>query len=125
MSYEVIVEECDGVLRVQVSGDRAVGSTSRNAESMFRKISIASKETGLHRILVISKITGSLSTMSVFETAASLGEYGIELGWRIALVNLDYPSRMQLEFGMTVAVNRGTGIKMFDTEKEAMEWLTS
>lgn len=123
MSYDLQFEVTDNMLVVEIRGDRAAGDLSSNAKSAWSRIAAVCDENRQSRILVISHATGRYRTYNAYEINSTLDECGIRKSWKIAFVNLDKESYQDIEFGETVAVNRGFQLKVFPTEAAARAWL--
>ena len=64
-----------------------------------------------------------ISTFQILILGETLGERGLTLDDRVAIVVSKHPA--DFEFFETVIVNRGWGnVRMFQAPREAREWLT-
>ena len=124
MSYSLNIREEEGLLRVDVTGDRTQGNLIDNVIAACKEVVQACKESGLSRILVISSATGEYPAFDAYEINANLQELGVQRGWKIAFVNLDLDSYTDMQFAETVAVNWGFFARVFNKEEEAHKWLS-
>ena len=123
MSYNLKFDIEDKLLRVEIQGNRTDGDLVDNAKAAWRKVASVCSENNLSRILIISSAIGEYSTFKVYKINSTLAECGVKPSWKIAFVNLDKDSYREIEFGETVAVNRGFIIKIFPTIDAARTWL--
>ena len=121
--YELQFEVLGDMLRVEIRGNRANGDLSRNAKAAWSRIAAVCSENNLSRILVVSHATGKYRSYDAYEINSTLEECGLRKSWRIAFVNLDAESYEDIEFGETVAANRGFQLRVFPSEEVALAWL--
>ena len=124
MSYDLNIQEEEGLLRVDVAGDRTQGNLVDNAIAACKVAVQACNERGLSRILVISSATGEYPALDAYEINSKLQECGVQRGWKIAFVNLDLDSFPDMQFAETVAVNWGFFGRVFNNEEDARMWLS-
>lgn len=123
MPYNLKFEVAGDLLIVEIRGNRAEGDLSSDAKFAWSRIAAVCEENRLSRILVISHATGKYRSYNAYEINSTLDECGIRKSWKIAFVNLDKDSYQDIEFGETVAVNRGFELKVFPSEAAARAWL--
>ena len=125
MSYTLSTKQEDDLLVVEIGGQRTKGELVRHASVAWTEITSLCHERGLSRLLIISRATGEYSTTNAYRINSQLSEWGVRPGWRIAFVNLDSESLANMQFGETVAVNRGFDLKVFDNVDDARKWLSN
>ena len=123
MSYNLKLDIEDRLLRVQIEGDRTEGDLVGNAKAAWTEIAGICSNSNLDRILVVSHASGKYPPFDAFKINSTLAECGVQRSWRIAFVNLDKNSYEEIEFGETIAVNRGFAVKIFPNEEAARTWL--
>lgn len=123
MAYDVAIDATPDYIRVEVSGHRAPRTVAEEGLGVWSRVAETCKSNDIHRILAISRLTGSLSTVGAFRIGSSFEAVGLGRQSRIAFVDLDENSRGDTDFGGTVAFNRGYSIKQFDNESDALSWL--
>lgn len=124
MAYQLEFEVEGDVLCVRATGDREADSPARSAQDAWSRVAQKCRETGLARVLILSKVTGRYPTLDTYETMSTLDQYGVSKDWKIAYVNSDPECRQDLMFMMAVADNRGYLVRLFGDEDEARKWLT-
>ena len=123
MAYSLDFQLKSEFLRVEISGDRTEGDLVTGARAAWTKVAATCRENNLSRILLVSSATGTYNTADGYDINSTLEECGVEKTWKIAFVNLDADSYHDIQFGETVAVNRGYWLRLFSTENDAMAWL--
>lgn len=125
MSYDFKIDVRDGLVCVNVSGDRGTGDHVANADEVGEEIVRVCRETGINRILLLSKLTGRASPLEQFRTVVHSIQYGWSRDYRLAFVDLDKGSDTELRFVETVALNRVFKVQAFGNEVAARQWLDS
>jgi hypothetical protein len=92
-------------------------ATCRQYASEIRELAIAK---GHSRIVVVRDIPAPLSLTEYFESAKLCGE--MLHGFRVAWVNPHPDNSEGLEFGITVANNRGALFRLFTSYAGAKAW---
>ena len=124
MAYKLNFLEEDGVLVVEISGERPKDNLTRSAKEAWCEVARVARHKNLKRILVISSATGDYPTMDAYKINSTLDECGVQRGWKIAFVNLDPNSFQDIKFAETVAVNRGFDVGVFNNQDKARKWLS-
>jgi hypothetical protein len=97
--------------------------TERIAADYFPRVARKAESFGHACILIIRDVPTSMPAGTLFQKTA--GFVGMMRGIRVAFVN-PYPELQDdLEFSMTVSVNRGGDYRLFDNEAAAAAWLLS
>lgn len=116
----------DGVtLRVEVTGERS-SSDADMALDILACWDRAFDECRAHRlqqVLLISHLTGWLSTAAVYCTVDHLAQTVPVNVRRIAQVDLNARSRPHSRFAEKLAADRGLPLAVFDDEAAALRWL--
>ena len=118
MSYELKVEQRDGYLSIQVTGE----NKAENVIDCMREISELCTAADCYYILVHECLDGPrLDTLAVFNVAAegslkALGQFD-------AVAYVDERMGDMADFAETVAVNRGMPLRMFTNLKQATSWI--
>ncbi len=123
MSYKLNFQDEDGVLLVEISGERVKEELTSSAKEAWREIVKVALERKLEQILVLSSATGKYPTLNAYQVNSSLAECGVQRHWKVAFVNLDQASFQDVKFSETVAVNRGFNVGIFSNEDTARKWL--
>jgi hypothetical protein len=123
VAYKLNFQDEDGVLLVEISGEREKKELTSSAMEAWREISRVTSKKKLVKLLVISSATGKYPALDAFLINSSLDECGVHRGWKIAFVNLDKASFQDVKFAETVAVNRGFNIGVFSNVDNARKWL--
>lgn len=123
MPYKIDIQKQSDHLRVEVSGERTEDSAEQNARELWRKLIDLCWKYELRKILAISSLSGRFPTSGVFNIASNPQELGVDLSFRIGLVELNEESLEDMRFAESVALNRGAQFQVFDNEAEAKTWL--
>ncbi len=112
-------------LRFEITGTRIEGEFGVEMLGIWQLVADECKARGLSRVLGISKVTGHVPVVELFEvgekTPPMLARAGCK---KVAYVVLgDRESLSALKFGEDVAVNRGLTTKVFSDESSALVWL--
>jgi hypothetical protein len=117
--YELTFEQRDGYLSARVT---CPAITLDLALAYMTRIAEKSVELGGDRVLIHRDIPVSLPDGAVFVVVERFVEL-IGNRTRSAVVN-EYPANEpSLEFGALVAENRGAQLKVFESIRDAEEWL--
>ena len=118
MSYELKIEQRDGYLAVQVTGE----NKAENVIDCMREISELCSGADCYNLLVHECLEGPrLDTLAVFNVAAegslkALGQFD-------AVAYVDEKMGELADFAETVAVNRGMPLRMFTNLQQATAWI--
>jgi hypothetical protein len=126
MAYNVSIQEKQGYIRVEVSGERASGQEAKDAVDLWGNLAEVCNRKGVFRVLAIYNLSGDLPTMAAYDAGVSLVKIDLMKKLKVALVDLNEKSRKINLFTETVAVNRSSYSdrgKVFDDENKAIEWL--
>ncbi len=118
--YTVIYEERDSYLYAQVSGPKDSAEVSI---SYWKDVAAEARGRGLRRLLVTESFISSGSFAESYEVASQLPT--ILEGINVAFVDRSTDDYEDNRFAETVAINRGTRVKLFCDESAAIEWLVS
>ncbi len=119
MTYKLAFQNRHNYLYAKVSGENSIENVKRYLEEVLQKC----KDTGCSLLLIEDQLDGPrLNTMNMFEIAS---EGSIQYrGHFKAIAYVDTNAEGELmQFAETVAVNRGTPVKFFQSEGEAEKWL--
>lgn len=123
MSYDYEIAVQDGLVRLEVSGDRGAGDHVANADEVGKAIVRACRESGTNRILLLSKLTGRVSPVDQFRSVLHSIKYGWSRKFRMAFVDLNNETVRDTRFVETIALNRVFKVRVFDNEPDARAWL--
>jgi hypothetical protein len=126
MSYDISIQEKQGYIRVEVSGERTSGQEAKAAIDLWMRLAEVCNDKGIFRVLAIYDLNGDLPTIAAYEIGSSLVKNDLIRNMKVALVDLNEKSRENNLFAKTVAVNRAYSRdsgRVFDDEKKAIEWL--
>jgi len=123
MSYDFEIAMQDNLVRLDVAGDRSAGDHLANADEVGKAVVSACRETGIDRILVLSRLTGRASPLDQLRTVLHSIQYGWSRKFRMAFVDLNKETIGQTRFVETAALNRVFNVCVFDNESDARNWL--
>lgn len=123
MPYKFCIEEQEGYIRVEVSGERVPGSEEEDAIRVWSCVAEVCEAKKIDRVLGIYKVTGRLPATAAHAIAFDPARFGWSRRFKLALVNLNEESRLDTLFLEDVAVSSGYQIRVFDNEEEARAWL--
>jgi len=123
MPYEATIEPFEDYIRVEVTGDRRPGHEVNDAVQAGRQIMAACRSHGVHKLLLIFKMTGRLPATDAHEIYSNPEEYGWSRDIKVAVIDENPESKEDSLFSETVAVNRAYDTRVFEDETEAREWL--
>lgn len=123
MSYETTVQAEKDYLRVEVSGIRVPGQEAEDGIAVWTRVADVCREHKVDKILAIINLEGHLPTSVSFKIANDPYEFGWEKRFRVAVVDVNYESRLVNYLTEAVAVNRGYDVRIFENEQSAMDWL--
>lgn len=125
MPYDVNIAETEGVLRVEVKGERSADTEKAigDISSVWRRVGRECLTRHIDRVLAVFELTGPFSIVGAYRVASQPEKFEFDSKTRIAIADLDDESFRNNKFSETVAVNRGWQIKVFDNERDALEWL--
>lgn len=89
---------------------------------LWQMIAAEYKTKRYERILVVENCSEVLSTADVFQLASEIPSMGFA-GGRSAYVDANLANSEIVEFGETVAINRGMNCAVFSTVEDAEKWL--
>ena len=115
MPERVSINEKLSIIEVKSFGDVSPADMARSVTEVKQ----IQKETGFYNVLVDTLDLNSLPSISdMFELVQSFPR-----GTRIAvLIALDSDALESLQFGETVAQNRGIYVQLFKSKSEAFDW---
>ena len=118
MSYELKVEQREGYLAIQVTGDNRVENVIK---CMEQTLDICNSNE-CYNVLVHECLKGPrLDALAVFNVAA---EGSLKaLGQLDALAYVDEKMGEMADFAETVAVNRGMPLRIFTNLQQATSWI--
>lgn len=125
MPYTFSVSDASGVLTIRIGGQRAA-LDSDALEQMWGNLSRAAdycRQHGIRRLVSANTPSGQVSSSSAAAFYSRLGDFGFDLGMRIAVVIPDTQSRRVIELGAALAIERGWNIKVFADEESARDWV--
>ena len=125
MPYDTLFERRDGLLRVEVSGDRGDGNHVPNADEVGKKIVQECRDAGIDRVLLVLHLTGRATAFEQFRTVINSIRYGWSREFKLAVVDTNRETVADTRFVETVAVNRVFNVRTFATEEQAAQWLDS
>ena len=123
MPYDCNIENRGDHIRVEISGERVRGKEVDDIIRVLFEVIEFCRNTGISRILAISKLNGRIPTLTAFNITESLKKIGWEKNFKLANVIMDNESKEDSRFGETVALNRGFPYRVFDNEQDAKMWL--
>lgn len=123
MSYNVVIEEKEGFLRVEVSGDRVPGQEAENGIEVWAHLADICRDKGYEKVLAVINLSGHLPTTASYKIASEPDRFGWEKRFKVAVVDLNQESRLENYTTAAIAVNQGYDVKIFDNEDTARAWL--
>lgn len=119
-AYRLVWDTLDGVLHVSISGDRDSFDVTMGAVAEIAKVCRERKAT---KLLVEHDVAGALTSTEVYQIGKELP--GLFRGIQVAFV-IHHPTVLvNPEFLELVARNRGANGRLFESVKEAGDWLRS
>ena len=115
------------MLVVRISGTRPVldADVMEQMWGFWSPIADRCRRDGIRRILSVNSPSGQASSRSMVSLFKRFGEIGLDPSLRMAMVVADVRGRRVIELGAALAVERGWKVRIFATEDQAREWLTS
>ncbi len=110
-------------IRVESGIVRNASDEAARQKLFWSKVADLCRETGISRVLAISRMSGTLDTYISFDIAGSPGNFGWSRSIKLAIFYMDEERFKSGKFSETVAVNRGYSFRAFKTEEEALDWL--
>ncbi|NNC77854.1 MAG: hypothetical protein HKN77_07815 [Woeseiaceae bacterium] len=123
MPYQSDIQVVDGYVRAEVTGARIPATAKSDHLDTFKKIRDVVRRANTKRLLLVSKLTGPLAPMLVFDFTNDPEKIGWSRNQSVALVGLSESARDALEMIELLAVNRDMPVKLFDDENSAIAWL--
>lgn len=117
--YELKFEERPGYTRAHVRGERDSVAISL---AYWTEIARHCHEHDVRGVLVIEEIAQRAAVLDIYEVAAGLVALGFS-DIRIAFVDRNADELPMMQFGETVARNRGIDGRVFANEADAEAWL--
>jgi hypothetical protein len=113
------------VLRAELTGERSPQQSemARHSQETWETIIWECRTLGLSRVLVVSRLTGWLSTAAVYSTIKYLEQIVPPSIEKIAYVDLNLLTMPYNAFGQELAKQRGRAMAVFDSEDDARTWL--
>lgn len=118
--YTLRFEDRPGYTRAHVVGER---DTVEISLAYWTEIARHCHEHAVHSVLVVEEIAERAAMLDVYEVASGLVALGFS-DIRIAFVDLNTDELPLMQFGETVARNRGIDGRVFAREADAEAWLT-
>lgn len=125
MAYTFSASEADGVLTVQVGGQRPAldADAMEQMWGIWPQIADHCRESGIRRMVAVVTASGPVSSSGAASFYTHLGDVGLDAGMRIAVVIPDTQSRRIVELGAALAIEMGWKIRIFPAEEPAREWV--
>jgi hypothetical protein len=98
---------------------------ARHSQETWDAIIWECRTLGLSRVLVVSHLTGWLSTAAVYSTIAYLEKVVPPFIKQIAYVDVNPQTMPHNAFGQKLAGPRGLAIAVFESEDDARTWLAA
>jgi hypothetical protein len=113
------------LLRAELTGERSPlqSEMARHSQETWDAIIWECRTLGLSRVLVVSRLTGWLSTSAVYSTIAYLEQIAPPSIEQIAYVDLNPQTMPYNAFAQKLAGQRGRAIAVFKSEDDARTWL--
>lgn len=124
MPYQSDIQVYDGYVKAEFAGVRRPGTEKTDHYESFTKIRDILSRENAKRLLIVSRLTGPVSPMVVFDFANNPRQVGWTHDTMIALVNANSPSDEEFKMIETLSRNRGMQVKLFKDEHNAVAWLT-
>lgn len=118
--------EESGIFVVRVGGERSSRVEDDNAEltNFWTGVASAMRQAGLHRLLGVVSVRGTLRSLDIPGFYRRLGEMGFKADMRLAIVfAVPDQERQVLQLGVEGGARDGWTIRHFVSETEAREWL--
>jgi hypothetical protein len=106
-------------IRVVADGDKDY----HYMDQLWRDVTAQCELNNCYNVLGVGRTTTPVEAVEGYELPALFQELNVDQRYRIAWVELDDDARDVVTFVQTVLANRGLPGLIFDTEKEAREWL--
>jgi len=125
MPIKLATQRQPGYLRFELTGKRVLGEFGTEMAKLWPEVARECEASGLTLVLGVSHLTGPARVAEVYESTVT----GCELlrqsrCRRVALAVLGGGASLEENrFGETIATNRGLDVRMFASEKAALEWL--
>ena len=119
MAYKLEFEQKEGYLYILMEGPESYS----NAMKFWEDLSEKARDENHNKFLIVDKVSGSLSTTEIFYLSEKIAK--LFLGKIIAYVDPKQETIEHNKFGETVVYKRGVVAKVFNSEPEAVEWITS
>ncbi len=120
--YEVYFTEESSFTKVIVNGERKSQQDIDGAMAWF-KIAQYCDDNETKKLLIISKLTGSISRMSSYDVSRSLEQFGVKKHIKIAFIDTLTESFNANSFSVKFTKKNGYDIELFDDENAAISWL--
>ncbi len=120
--YEVFFTEEGNFTKVVVTGERKSHQDIDGALAWF-KIAQYCDEHQTKKLLVVSKLTGSISQMSSYDVSRSLEQFGVKKHIKIAFVDTLNEAFNANSFSVKFTKGNGYDIELFAEETNAISWL--
>ena len=121
MSYELSVEQKEGYLHFEVTGDNEKETVKNYLAAIYEEC----VRRSISAILVEENLRGpGLRVLDIFRIAEEGSKTVGSAIRRVAYVDANQEhSDTNMKFATTVASNRGLNVRLFSTVKDAEEWL--
>jgi hypothetical protein len=125
VKFDLQMRRDGDVLRAELSGERSPlqSEMARHSQETWDAIIWECRTLGLSRVLVVSRLTGWLSTAAVYSTIAYLEHIVPPSIEQIAYVDLNPQTMPYNAFGQKLAGHGGRAIAVFESGDDARTWL--
>jgi hypothetical protein len=127
VKFELLMRREGNVLCAELNGQRSPlqPEMARHSQETWDAILWECQVLGLSRVLVVSRLTGWLSSVAVYSTVSYLEQNVPTSVEKIAYVDLNPQTMPFNAFGQRIAGQRGRPIAVFDNEADARAWLAN
>ncbi len=122
--YEVKFKDKDLYTEVFVSGERTSSQRIKGSKA-WAEIAAYCNDHEVKKLLIISKLKGSISATSSYHISNSLEYFGLNKDIKISFVELGKQSLEMNSISSRYSRQRGYEIRVFDNVEDAVSWLIS
>lgn len=125
VKFDLQMRRDGDVLRAELTGQRPPlpSEMARHSQEAWDAIIWECRTLGLSGVLVVSRLTGWLSTAAVYSTVAYLERVVPPSTEKVAYADLNPQTMPHNAFGQKLAGQRGRAIAVFESEDDARTWL--
>ena len=120
--YEITILEEVLYTKVIVKGERTPLQKT-DAAMAWTEVANYCQQNKTKKLLIISKLRGSISQISSFDISNSLEQFGLRKDIKIAFVDKQKQSFEANSFSTKFANNKGFDVKIFMNNNNAVSWL--